>query len=209
MTYGIVSQTEHGSLALASDQPSGGASVFEYTPGEGFVGTDSFTYEVYDSANLSHKSATATVSITVEDNREDSDGDGLSDEREAELGTDPQDADSDDDGINDGDEVALGTDPNNTDSDGDGASDGAEVAAGSDPNDANSQPSGGASEEETSGLPIWMLYVATSLNDPAASKQAPLKEPELSDAKSSPELEGTQRSQEDMVQKDRGGRPLM
>ena len=209
MTYGIVSQTEHGSLALASDQPSGGASVFEYTPGEGFVGTDSFTYEVYDSANLSHKSATATVSITVEDNREDSDGDGLSDEREAELGTDPQDADSDDDGINDGDEVALGTDPNNADSDGDGASDGAEVAAGSDPNDANSQPSSGASEEETSGLPIWMLYVATSLNDPAASKQAPLKEPDLSDAKSAPELEGTQRSQEDVVQKDRGGRPLM
>ena len=207
MTYGIVSQTEHGTLALASDQPSSTASVFEFTPGAGFVGSDSFTYEVYDSANPSHKSATATVSITVEDNREDSDGDGLSDAKEAELGTDPQDPDSDDDGINDGDEVALGTDPNNADSDGDGTSDGAEVAAGSDPNDANSRPSDASSDEEVTGLPIWMLYIATSLSDMAAEKQAPLKQTTNSNVQ--PEIKGAERPLENVFRTDRGGRPLL
>ncbi|MDP6934874.1 MAG: hypothetical protein QGG40_18275, partial [Myxococcota bacterium] len=46
----------------------------------------------------------------------DSDGDGLSDKEEADLGTDPESADSDGDGIEDGDE---GTE----DSDGDGTAD--------------------------------------------------------------------------------------
>ena len=41
----------------------------------------------------------------------DSDGDGLSDSREKELGTDPNKADTDGDGINDGDEVKLGSSP--------------------------------------------------------------------------------------------------
>lgn len=207
MTYGIVSQTEHGVIALASDQPGSTASVFEFTPGTGFVGSDSFTYEVYDSANPSHKSATATVSIIVEDNREDSDGDGLSDAKEAELGTDPQDADSDDDGINDGDEVALGTDPNNADSDGDGVSDGAEITAGSDPNDASSRPSDGASEEAATGLPIWMLYIATSLSDAGSEKQAPLTQ--TANTKVQPELQGAERPPENVLRTDRGGRPLL
>ncbi len=42
----------------------------------------------------------------------DSDGDGLSDDREVELGTDPADPDSDDDGFDDGEEVLEhGTNP--------------------------------------------------------------------------------------------------
>lgn len=41
----------------------------------------------------------------------DTDGDGLTDEEEAALGTDPNNRDSDGDGISDGDEVAAGTDP--------------------------------------------------------------------------------------------------
>ena len=47
----------------------------------------------------------------------DSDGDGLSDEEEDALGTDPNDPDTDNDGVNDGDEVTFGfdpLDPNNT-----------------------------------------------------------------------------------------------
>ena len=42
----------------------------------------------------------------------DTDGDGLQDDEERRLGTDPTDADSDDDGFSDGDELEAGTNPN-------------------------------------------------------------------------------------------------
>ena len=58
----------------------------------------------------------------------DSDGDGLSNKRESELGTDRNNADTDGDGLSDGAEVdTYGTDPLVADSDGDGLSDGDEV----------------------------------------------------------------------------------
>ena len=41
----------------------------------------------------------------------DDDGDGLSDDAEALLGTDPLDPDSDGDGVSDYEEILLGTDP--------------------------------------------------------------------------------------------------
>jgi hypothetical protein len=47
---------------------------------------------------------------SIEDNT-DPDGDGLTDEQELALGTDPLNADSDGDGVDDGTEVAAGTDP--------------------------------------------------------------------------------------------------
>jgi len=69
----------------------------------------------------------------------DSDEDGLTDQCETALGTNPSEADSDGDGLRDGDEVfaiELATDPNNSDTDGDGLSDGVEVLAlGTDPSD--------------------------------------------------------------------------
>jgi hypothetical protein len=66
----------------------------------------------------------------------DSDGDGLSDNVEGQLGTDPASTDSDADGLEDGAEAGLGTDPLAADSDGDGYPDGVEASAGSNPNDA-------------------------------------------------------------------------
>ncbi len=65
----------------------------------------------------------------------DSDGDGLSDEEEAVLGSDPNDADTDDDGVLDGDEPNAGLDTDgdglinvlDTDSDNDGLLDGTEM----------------------------------------------------------------------------------
>lgn len=48
-----------------------------------------------------------------EDGSADPDGDGLSNDEEAELGTDPNNADSDGDGYSDGDELAEGSDPTN------------------------------------------------------------------------------------------------
>ena len=58
----------------------------------------------------------------------DSDGDGLFDAFEVELGTDPYDPDTDDDGLLDGEEVNnIHTDPLNPDTDWDALKDGAEV----------------------------------------------------------------------------------
>jgi hypothetical protein len=71
----------------------------------------------------------------------DSDGDGLSNTEEQELGTDNGDADSDADGLSDFLEVReLKTDPLNADTDGDGANDGHEDQLCLDPNDAGSHP---------------------------------------------------------------------
>lgn len=63
----------------------------------------------------------------------DDDGDGLTNNEEAELGTLPNEADSDADGLADGDELQLETEPLNPDTDGDGLADGAEYAAGLSP----------------------------------------------------------------------------
>ncbi|HNX33773.1 MAG TPA: outer membrane beta-barrel protein [Kiritimatiellia bacterium] len=58
----------------------------------------------------------------------DSDGDGLTDDEEAKLGTDPFNKDTDGDGLTDGDEVKVyKTNPLNADTDFDGLKDGQEV----------------------------------------------------------------------------------
>lgn len=59
---------------------------------------------------------------------DDWDGDGLSNEDEMRIGTDPRNPDTDGDGLTDGDEVhRYHTDPLNKDTDGDGLTDGEEV----------------------------------------------------------------------------------
>lgn len=70
---------------------------------------------------------TGTDGNTTDGNATDSDGDGLTDERERALGTDPTLADTDGDGLNDSREIEVGTDPLNADTDGDRLEDGWEV----------------------------------------------------------------------------------
>ena len=65
----------------------------------------------------------------------DTDGDGLTDREEEELGTDPALTDTDGDGLSDLEERDLGTDGTQYDTDGDGYSDYEENQAGSDPTD--------------------------------------------------------------------------
>ena len=72
----------------------------------------------------------------------DSDNDGIPDDQEPPIGTDPFDPDTDGDGLSDGVEPRLGSDPTNWDSDGDGLNDGHEVAAGTDPNDRDTDNDG-------------------------------------------------------------------
>lgn len=71
--------------------------------------------------------ATTPAIMTVAIDPEDLDCDGLSNEDEVLLGTDPNVADSDSDGLLDGEEVGLGTDPLVDDTDSDTLTDGEEV----------------------------------------------------------------------------------
>ncbi len=79
--------------------------------------------------------------VGIDDSGLDKDGDGLSNEREYELGTKANEADTDGDGVSDGQEVdTRGTDPLLTDTDGGGLEDGAEIRAGSNPLEETDDP---------------------------------------------------------------------
>ena len=82
--------------------------------------------------------------LDIDEGSLDSDGDGLSDDEEAERGTDPRNPDSDGDGLKDGEEVyRYRTDPLDSDTDDDGYGDGEEVKEiESDPLDPLDPPDG-------------------------------------------------------------------
>lgn len=111
----------------------------------GFIGAELPAIATPVPATPEPTEAPATPEPTVEptpepaDEELDTDGDGLPDAREEELGTDPNNPDTDGDGLSDGDEVNIHfTDPLNPDSDDDGISDGNEVNVyGTDPNNAD------------------------------------------------------------------------
>jgi hypothetical protein len=79
----------------------------------------------------------------------DSDRDGLSDQMEASLGTDPHDRDSDDDGLSDRREARFGSDPLDDDSDGDRLKDGREITLGTNPMAADTDGDGTDDRAET------------------------------------------------------------
>lgn len=84
--------------------------------------------------DLDGVSADRETELGMDDSNPDLDGDGLMDGEELELATDPFNPDSDGDGLTDGEEVEVyGSSPFATDTDGDGYSDGDEVASGYDP----------------------------------------------------------------------------
>ncbi|MFZ5475168.1 MAG: thrombospondin type 3 repeat-containing protein, partial [Myxococcota bacterium] len=84
----------------------------------------------------------------------DTDGDGLDNDDEMDLGTDPADADTDGDGLGDGEETdTWGTDPADADTDDDGLDDGTEVDGGTDPlvEDTDGGGTGDGVETEVDG----------------------------------------------------------
>jgi hypothetical protein len=85
-----------------------------------FISIDYFFYKIYTFfswvGNILFGTSTSSGL--------DSDGDGLTDEEERQLGTNPFNPDTDGDGISDGDEVRLGLNPLRADTDGDGIIDG-------------------------------------------------------------------------------------
>ena len=87
-------------------------------------------------------------------NINDTDGDGIDNEREIEIGTDPGQFDTDGDGLSDGAEVnTYGTDPLDRDTDDGGVWDGAEVANGTNPvDDPSDDLPSGAQDNDGDGL---------------------------------------------------------
>ena len=112
----------------------------------GMQNNEAYTCEITAFAGTDPSETVAMGQVTPTSNPPvDTDGDGLTDEEETSLGTDPNNADSDGDGLTDGTEVTLGTDPTLPDTDGDGFSDSEEVEEGTSPTDANDAPRAGSS----------------------------------------------------------------
>ena len=125
----------------------------------------------WDIIGAEHSLADLRPELKLKMTSLDSDGDGLSDVKELQIGTDPIDTDSDNDGLLDGvennggvfvDPTLTGSNPLLADSDGDGITDGNEVTAGTDPNvfTATSVPMLG-----NWGLGILVLLLATARNN--------------------------------------------
>lgn len=140
---------------------------------------------VWDDIKDANWVARIGIHYTVYEFVKDSDGDGLSDIEEAQLGTDPNNPDTDGDGLKDGAEVKkYKTDPKNPDTDFGGINDGIEVQNGANPLDADddilSIPVGGKmilkniefdfakstirpSSEKTLGYALKALQTATDM----------------------------------------------
>jgi len=100
----------------------------------------------------------------------DDDGDGLSDLRELELGTEPLNPDTDADGLSDGEELEYGTDPKLGDTDSDGLSDKEELDGTTNPRDPDTDDDGIIDSEDQypndpangTGEPIQRISVSPS-----------------------------------------------
>jgi len=102
-------------------------AVLEFSGGFNFTGSDSINGVVVNDRNDYFWSFLGGITVTPGGDP-DRDRDGLTNDQEEQLGTDPDNPDTDGDGLSDGDEVnRYTTSPLKADSDGDGLNDGDEV----------------------------------------------------------------------------------
>ncbi len=118
-------------------QPASDSGVVDAVPSTGVTNTKTTTTPASTSGSTTTDTPTtqAPVQTTNPASLLDSDGDGLTNARELEVGTSVTKADTDGDGLGDREEVEVyGTDPRKPDTDGDGYLDGQEVSGGYNPN---------------------------------------------------------------------------
>jgi len=119
-----------------AEKPVEAVPLVPATPTQGEVDVD-VTQPTPEPPAIIEKPADVPLPTAPEIPQKDSDKDGLTDEQEAKLTTDPANPDTDADGLNDSAEVNIwGTDPLNKDTDGDTFSDGQEVLNGFNPKGA-------------------------------------------------------------------------
>lgn len=121
----------------------------------------------------------ASFELSGRVNAVDTDGDGLSDEREKNRWrTNERDPDTDHDGLNDGIEVTTGTDPNKADTDNDGVGDGTEdVNKNGGVDGAESDPR--KTDTDNGGAPDgWEIQNNRKANDPSDDDQDEDKVPD-------------------------------
>ncbi len=102
-------------------------SFYWYRDGQNTAATQTAIAGVGDIVSAT-QTAAFNQTAAAEIGQRDDDGDGLTNQRELEIGTDPNNPDTDADELGDGEEVLrLVTDPKNPDTDADGLQDGEEV----------------------------------------------------------------------------------
>lgn len=135
----LVTKTEEGySVDFLDSDEDGLPDIYEIMIGTDINNVDSDDDGLidYQEVYITGTDPTKYDSVTegVSDAYADSDGDGLSNAQEIELGTDPKNTDTDGDTISDYDELYVhGTDPLIADTDGDTLSDADEIALGLNP----------------------------------------------------------------------------
>lgn len=106
----------------------GKQAIFDINAGATYTFTDNINYYIIPSWKDAYMHLNVGLTLTGKGGPTDTDRDGLTDDYEDQIGTDPNNPDTDGDGLKDGEEVnAYKTDPKNPDTDGDGLKDGEEV----------------------------------------------------------------------------------
>ena len=106
-------------------------SIVGGQPADAVLEEEELTFTIVEGVNST--SIVFLREATTDPGTVDSDGDGLTDAQEVELGTDASNLDTDEDGVQDGGEVHAGTDPLSPDTDGDGFTDKEELDVQTDP----------------------------------------------------------------------------
>lgn len=107
-----VGTPSHGSASISGGKIS-------YTSAAAYAGTDSFSYTITDGQAKTTGQVTVTVTAVIDPSLVDTDGDGLTDLQEKDLGLNPTTKDTDGDGVEDKTEVGNDiSKPRDTDADG-------------------------------------------------------------------------------------------